>query len=173
MARTLCGWKRSATNSTKNNSGEPGELAKRISGGLLQETRSKAAWIWGATSGLFGIRSHLPVTMGVPSIGGSVTTRGGLVFIGAAVDSMFRAFDTATGEQLWQSSLPGAGMATPMTYQSSRSGRQFVVIAAGGRPALNTRLRKSSPPSWQFARSHVFKKPVPFRSVLEDLRWHF
>jgi len=69
-----------------------------------------------------------------------VTTRGGLVFIGAAVDSMVRAFDTATGEQLWQSILPGAGMAIPMTYLSARSGRQFVVIAADGRPALNTRL---------------------------------
>jgi quinoprotein glucose dehydrogenase len=94
----------------------------------------------GRDSGPFGIRSHLPITMGVPSSGGSITTRGGLIFIGATVDSMFRAFNTATGEQLWQASLPGAGVATPMSYQSSRSGRQFVVIAAGGRPTLNTRL---------------------------------
>jgi quinoprotein glucose dehydrogenase len=94
----------------------------------------------GRDSGPFGLRSHLPLTMGVPSIGGSVTTRGGLMFIGASVDSMFRAFDTASGAQLWQASLPGAGMATPMSYQSPHSGRQFVVIAAGGRPALNTRL---------------------------------
>jgi glucose dehydrogenase len=28
----------------------------------------------------------------------SITTRGGLMFIGATVDSMFRAFDTATGK---------------------------------------------------------------------------
>jgi quinoprotein glucose dehydrogenase len=107
-------------------------------------TRGQVIWSkrlgTGRDSGPFGIRSHLPVTMGVPNTGGSVTTRGGLVFIGAAVDSMVRAFDTATGEQLWQANLPGAGMATPMTYQSPRSGRQFMVIAAGGRPALNTRL---------------------------------
>lgn len=94
----------------------------------------------GRDSGPLGFRTHLPITMGVPSSGGSITTRGGLVFIGATVDSMFRAFNTATGEQLWQASLPGAGVATPMSYQSSRSGRQFVVIAAGGRPSLNTRL---------------------------------
>jgi quinoprotein glucose dehydrogenase len=94
----------------------------------------------GRDSGPLGLRSHLPITMGVPLGGGSVTTRGGLVFIGATVDSMFRAFDTGTGEQLWESSLPGAGIATPMTYQSSASGRQFVVIAAGGRVSLNTRL---------------------------------
>ena len=55
----------------------------------------------GRDSGPFGIRSHLPFTMGVPMSGGSVTTRGGLMFIGATVDGMFRAFDTATGEELW------------------------------------------------------------------------
>lgn len=94
----------------------------------------------GRDSGPLGVRSHLPLTMGVPNSGGSVTTRGGLVFIGASVDSMFRAFDTTTGEQRWQTDLPGAGLATPMTFKSARSGRQFVVIAAGGRPSLNTRL---------------------------------
>lgn len=93
----------------------------------------------GRDSGPFGVRSRLPLTMGVPSSGGSITTRGGVTFIGATVDSMFRAFNTATGQKLWESSLPGAGVATPMSYQS-RGGRQFVVIAAGGRPSLNTRL---------------------------------
>ena len=33
-------------------------------------------------------------------------------------------------------SLPAIGAATPMTYVSPKSGRQFVVIAAGGHPAL-------------------------------------
>ncbi|GGY67434.1 quinate dehydrogenase [Pseudoduganella albidiflava] len=94
----------------------------------------------GRDSGPFGIRSRLSVTMGVPGSGGSVTTRGGLVFTGFAVDSMFRAFDTATGEQLWQADLPGSGMATPMSYASPRSGRQFVVVAAGGRPGMSARL---------------------------------
>jgi quinoprotein glucose dehydrogenase len=94
----------------------------------------------GRDSGPFGMRSRLPVTMGVPGSGGSVTTRGGIVFTGFAVDSMFRAFDTATGNQLWQADLPGSGMATPMSYESPRSRRQFVVIAAGGRPGMSARL---------------------------------
>lgn len=94
----------------------------------------------GRDSGPFGMRSRLPVTMGVPGSGGSVTTRGGIVFTGFAVDSVFRAFDTATGKALWQADLPGSGMATPMSYQSTRSGRQFVVIAAGGRPGMSARL---------------------------------
>ena len=91
-------------------------------------------------SGPFGIATHLPLTVGTPAGGGSVTTRGGLVFIGASVDSTFRAFETATGEERWSARLPASGMATPMTYRSPASGRQFVVIAAGGRPGITKRL---------------------------------
>jgi len=94
----------------------------------------------GRDSGPLGIPSHLPVTMGVPNIGGSVTTRGGLVFIAATVERTIRAYDTGTGKKVWQARLPGGGQATPMTYWSSRSGRQFVVIAAGGKPGFQTRL---------------------------------
>ncbi len=94
----------------------------------------------GRDSGPWGLRSHLPLTMGVPMSGGSLATRSGLVFVGATVDSMFRGFDSATGRLLWQASLPGAGVATPMSYRAPGSGRQFVVIAAGGRPALRTRV---------------------------------
>jgi len=94
----------------------------------------------GRDSGPYNMPSHLPVTMGVPNSGGSVTTRVGLVFIAATVERSIRAYDTATGEEVWQARLPGGGQATPMTYRSSRSGRQFVVIAAGGRPGFGTRL---------------------------------
>jgi quinoprotein glucose dehydrogenase len=91
-----------------------------------------------ADSGPFGIRSHLPFTMGVPNIGGSVATRGGLFFIGATQDNYLRAYETATGEELWRARLPAGGQATPMTYWSEKSRRQFVVIAAGGHPGLRT-----------------------------------
>ena len=90
-------------------------------------------------SGPFAISSHLPFTIGTPATGGSVTTRGGLTFIGAAADRYLRAFDTATGQELWKASLPAGGQATPMTYWSKRSGRQFVVIAAGGNFGLAIR----------------------------------
>lgn len=91
-------------------------------------------------TGPLGIPSMLPVTIGTPLTGGSVTTRGGLVFVGAAAENTIRALDVRTGRELWQARLPGGANASPMTYVSPRSGRQFVVIAAGGNKALKTKL---------------------------------
>jgi quinoprotein glucose dehydrogenase len=69
---------------------------------------------------------------GTPSLGGSIATRTGLVFIGGTNDRRFRAFDAKTGRVLWQTELPASGHATPMSYRGPKSGRQFIVIAAGG-----------------------------------------
>jgi quinoprotein glucose dehydrogenase len=69
---------------------------------------------------------------GVPNVGGPITTASGLTFIAATTDHYLRAFDTASGEELWRGRLPTGGQATPMTYRLRRDGRQFVVIAAGG-----------------------------------------
>jgi len=69
---------------------------------------------------------------GTQNLGGPVVTAGGLVFIAATTDRLFRAFDAKTGEVLWQAKLEAGGHATPMTYAGRKSGRQFVVIAAGG-----------------------------------------
>ena len=69
--------------------------------------------------------------IGTENYGGPIVTAGGLLFIGATnFDKKFRAFDKSTGQLLWEVALPFAGNATPVTYQVS--GRQFVVIAAGG-----------------------------------------
>jgi len=78
------------------------------------------------------------MTMGTPIVGGSVTTRSGLVFMGGSIDKMFRALDLKTGKELWRSSLPQGGHAVPATYFSNKSGRQFVVIAAGGSQGLGS-----------------------------------
>ena len=67
---------------------------------------------------------------GTENYGGPVVTAGGLLFIAATADEKLRAFDKATGEVVWETTLPAAGYATPATY--SVDGRQFVVIAAGG-----------------------------------------
>ena len=75
-------------------------------------------------------RGLLPT--GAPNIGGSLVTAGGLVFIGATNDGRFRAFDKDTGKELWVTKLPASAHATPMTFRGRKSGRQFVVIAAGG-----------------------------------------
>jgi quinoprotein glucose dehydrogenase len=66
-----------------------------------------------------------------PNLGGPIATAGGLVFMAATIDAKFRAFDIATGRELWSIDLPGAGKATPMTYRG-RDGRQYITIAAGG-----------------------------------------
>lgn len=75
---------------------------------------------------------------GMPNMGGPIGTAGDLVFVGAAMDSYFRAFDIETGRELWKYHLPAGGQATPMTYRAGRSQRQFIVIAAGGHGGLKT-----------------------------------
>jgi quinoprotein glucose dehydrogenase len=68
---------------------------------------------------------------GTENYGGPIVTAGGLVFIGATVyDRKVRAFDSATGAQLWEATLPFAATATPATYMIG--GTQYIVIAAGG-----------------------------------------
>ena len=83
-------------------------------------------------SGPLLLRTSLPIPMGVPNIGGAVVTASGLAFIGATQEHMIRAYDIRTGRELWKDRLPAGGNATPMSYWSAKSGRQFVVIAAGG-----------------------------------------
>ena len=72
--------------------------------------------------------------LGTPVAGGPMVTAGGLVFIGAAADRIFRAFDIETGEVLWKDELPAGANANPMTYTAD--GRQYVVIVAGGHGRL-------------------------------------
>ena len=85
---------------------------------------------------LFRIR--YPANLGLPNLGGPIATAGGLAFISAAMDGILRAFDVETGALLWSDALPAGGNATPMTYRGP-SGRQFVLIAAGGHGKLGTR----------------------------------
>jgi len=69
---------------------------------------------------------------GTLNIGGSIATAGGLVFIGATNDSMFRAFASSDGKLLWETKIEASAHTSPMTYQG-RDGRQYVaVMAAGG-----------------------------------------
>ncbi|MEZ5278530.1 MAG: c-type cytochrome [Opitutaceae bacterium] len=67
---------------------------------------------------------------GTENYGGPVVTAGGLLFIAATLDEKIRAFDTSTSEEIWNSTLPAGGYATPATY--AINGRQFLVIACGG-----------------------------------------
>ena len=68
---------------------------------------------------------------GSENYGGPIVTAGGLLFIGATnYDRKFHVYDKASGELLWETILPFAGNATPVTYMVK--GRQYVTIAAGG-----------------------------------------
>ena len=62
---------------------------------------------------------------------GPTVTAGGLVFVGATNDKRFRAFDSTTGQQLWEAKLGNSANANPMSYRG-RSGKQYVAINAGG-----------------------------------------
>lgn len=75
---------------------------------------------------------------GTPNIGGAIATGTGLVFIAATNDARLRAFDAASGRVLWSTALPASGHATPITYRTPGSGRQLVVIAAGGGGRFST-----------------------------------
>jgi glucose dehydrogenase len=101
-------------------------------GSLYAVDLNTGAIRWRSTLGEFDELKQrgIPKT-GTPNIGGSMVTDGGLVFIAATNDRKFRAFDRETGNELWTTTLPASGFATPATFMG-KSGRQFVVIAAGG-----------------------------------------
>jgi quinoprotein glucose dehydrogenase len=68
---------------------------------------------------------------GTENYGGPLLTASRLLFIGATIyDRKLRAFDAASGRLLWQTVLPYAGVASPISY--AVAGRQYVVIAASG-----------------------------------------
>ncbi len=81
---------------------------------------------------LAGIRTGMPIPLGLPTLGGPLTTGSGLVFYAGTQDYYLRAMASATGEELWKGRMPVGAQATPMTYVSPRTGRQYVVIVAGG-----------------------------------------
>jgi quinoprotein glucose dehydrogenase len=81
-----------------------------------------------------GITESLPADKqetGRPSQGGSIATASGLVFIGAADDSHFRAFDAKSGKELWSTKLNASAESVPATYRG-KDGKQYVVVAGTG-----------------------------------------
>jgi len=68
---------------------------------------------------------------GTANIGGTIATASGLIFVGATIDCRFRAFESKTGRQLWETQLDACAHSLPMTFMG-KDRRQYVVVAAGG-----------------------------------------
>ena len=82
-----------------------------------------------------------PFKMGVPMLGGSISTAGNVMFLGATQDDYIRAINVTNGDELWKGRLPAGGQATPMTYEMN--GKQYVVIMAGGHGSFGTKMGDS------------------------------
>lgn len=88
--------------------------------------------VWEKPLGYMGNIEETPdfKDYGSINLGGTCVTASGLTFVAATVDNHLRAFETATGQLLWEYPLPASGIATPMSYYIN--GKQYIVIAAGG-----------------------------------------
>lgn len=79
-----------------------------------------------------GVKLGLPMKMGMPTYGGTLSTDAGLVFFAGFQDYYLRAFDARDGREVWKAPLPVGASATPMSYVSPKSGRQYILVSVGG-----------------------------------------
>lgn len=86
----------------------------------------------------FSLPFPLPFNLGMPMLGGPISTAGNVLFVGATADNYLRAYNMSNGEKLWEGRLPAGGQATPMTYEVN--GKQYVVISAGGHGSFGTKM---------------------------------
>lgn len=98
--------------------------------------RGEIAWrsTLGTTPGL----GEAGAETGSRNLGGNIQTGGGLVFIGATNDRMFRAYDARTGQMLWSTELDASAHSTPMTFMG-RDGKQYIVVVGAGGTAVGGR----------------------------------
>ncbi len=92
-------------------------------------------FVWRDTLGDYPYYAAKGIHTGSDNYGGSIVTKGGLLFIAATRDGHLRVFNKRTGKLLWQFKLPANAFATPSTYEIN--GKQYIVIACGG-GKLNT-----------------------------------
>ena len=113
-----------------------------------QKLESGALWLGSAFQGIatekqYGLFSAIDVNSGdiawqhktdQPLIGGSLSTAGGLTFVGEG-NGYFDAFDSKSGALIWRFQT-GAGVnAAPMAYDIG--GTEYVAVASGGSFQLN------------------------------------
>lgn len=83
-------------------------------------------------TGPLGIQTGLPMPLGMPTLGGPTSTASGLVFFAGTQDYYLRALNALTGKEVWKGRLPVGAVAAPLVYVSPKTGKQYVVISAGG-----------------------------------------
>lgn len=83
-------------------------------------------------TGPFGIKMRVQMPIGMPTLGGTLATQGGLVFIAGTQDYYLRAFDSSTGKEVWKGRLPVGSQGGPISYVSPKNGKQYILISAGG-----------------------------------------
>ncbi|MEQ7421499.1 glucose/quinate/shikimate family membrane-bound PQQ-dependent dehydrogenase [Xanthomonas campestris pv. campestris] len=91
----------------------------------------------GYDQGPMGIPSKTKFEIGTPNNSGSLTTAGGVTFIGASLDNFIRGFDTRTGKQVWETRVPAGPQAAPLSY--TIDGKQYIVAAVGGHDRMETK----------------------------------
>ncbi|MBF7683228.1 glucose/quinate/shikimate family membrane-bound PQQ-dependent dehydrogenase [Acinetobacter sp. B5B] len=79
-----------------------------------------------------------PLKIGVPGLGGAISTAGNVMFVAGTQDNYIRAYNITNGDKLWEARLPAGGQATPMTYEID--GKQYLVIMAGGHGSFGTKM---------------------------------
>jgi quinoprotein glucose dehydrogenase len=98
-------------------------------GRLIAVNASTGDFAWQVT---LGITDGLPENRqrtGRPAMAGAIVTAGGVLFVGSTDDNRFRAFEAASGKELWVAKLERRGNADPLTYQG-RNGKQYVAVSA-------------------------------------------
>ncbi|MDE1168024.1 MAG: glucose/quinate/shikimate family membrane-bound PQQ-dependent dehydrogenase [Pseudomonas sp.] len=97
--------------------------------------------VWKHKNGTSRDSSPVPLglNLGVPSMGGSMVTAGGVGFLSGTLDQYIRAYDVRNGKELWSSRLPAGGQSTPMTY-TGKDGAQYVLSVVGGHGSLGTKM---------------------------------
>ena len=70
--------------------------------------------------------------IGLPYSAGSFVTASGLIFNAGVMDGQLRAIDLFTGDVIWQDELRSGSDATPMSYVSPTTGKQYVLVTVPG-----------------------------------------
>ena len=78
--------------------------------------------------GTLNLPTRLPLTVGTPQTGGTVTTAGGIIFSAGAFDNTVRATNLMNGEELWNHAIPFTAQGTPMTYLSPQGNQTLIVV---------------------------------------------